>query len=201
LAYVENSQGTFWLPGGMGGNFYSKGVYMYNGANWDSSVDEIAKQLEENTNDIMSLQTALTNHVNDLANPHDTTIANLDDTTITNPLNGEIIKYSGGAWINTAASIGVPTFNTINWNVTVDTLPITSTAVDFLTIDFSNFNGNIDLTSQLPVNLDTGAKVTLRKTDTTNGKIIYNDGVILYNFINKNGEYLTLFWNGTKYII
>jgi hypothetical protein len=83
LAYVENSQGTFWLPGGMGGNFYSKGVYMYNGTNWDSSVDEIAKQLEENTNDILSLQTALTNHVNDLANPHDTSDANLDVTDIT----------------------------------------------------------------------------------------------------------------------
>jgi hypothetical protein len=105
LAYVENSQGTFWLPGGMGGNFYSKGVYMYNGANWDSSVDEIAKQLEENTNDILSLQMALTSHVNDLNNPHDTSVSNLDDTTITAPLNGETLIYQGGQWINTTSTI------------------------------------------------------------------------------------------------
>jgi len=185
----------------MGGNFYSKGVYMFNGANWDSSVDEISKQLEDNINDILSLQTALTNHVNDLANPHDTTIANLDDTTITTPINGEVLTYSGGQWLNLSPSVGVPTFNTINWNVTTDVLPITSTVVDFLTIDFSNFNGDIDLTSQLPTNLKTGAKVTLRKIDNTNGKINYNDGVYFYKFVNKQGEYLSLFWDGLKYII
>lgn len=106
LAYVENSQGTPWLPGSFGGTFYSKGVYIYNGANWDSSVDEIAKQLEENTNDILSLQTALTNHVNDLNNPHDTSISNLDDTTITAPINGEILTYQGGAWINSTSTKG-----------------------------------------------------------------------------------------------
>tara|TARA_R110002167_G_scaffold110087_4_gene280340 strand:+ start:5162 stop:5893 length:732 start_codon:yes stop_codon:yes gene_type:complete len=102
LAYVENSQGTFWLPGGMGGNFYSKGVYMFNGANWDSSVDEISKQLEDNTNDILSLQTALTNHVNDLANPHDTTITKLDDTLITFPSDNQALIWDAGTskWIN-----------------------------------------------------------------------------------------------------
>ena len=77
LAYVENSQGFEWFPGSFGGTFYSKGWYMWNGLFWDSSVDEIARQLEENTNDIFSLQTALTNHVNDLINPHDTSDANL----------------------------------------------------------------------------------------------------------------------------
>jgi len=106
LAYVENSQGTAWLPGSFGGNFYSKGVYMFNGTNWDSSVDEIAKQLEDNINDILSLQTALTNHVNDLNNPHDTTIANLDDTTITAPLNGEILTFQSGVWTNSSATKG-----------------------------------------------------------------------------------------------
>lgn len=83
LAYVENSQGTAWLPGTLGGTFYSKGVYMWNGSFWDSSVDEIAAQLEQNINDIMSLQTALTNHVTDLNNPHQTSDANINISDIT----------------------------------------------------------------------------------------------------------------------
>lgn len=107
LAYVENSQGTPWLPGSLLGTFYSKGVYVYNGANWDSSVDEIAKQLEDNINDILSLQTALTNHVNDLNNPHDTSVSNLIDTTITAPINGEILTYSSGQWINSSSTQSV----------------------------------------------------------------------------------------------
>lgn len=47
LAYVENSQGTKWLPGSFGGTFYSKGTYLWNGSIWDSAVDEIAQALED----------------------------------------------------------------------------------------------------------------------------------------------------------
>lgn len=47
LAYVQNSQGTAWLPGNMGGTFYSKGTYLFDGANWVSSVDDIAKELQD----------------------------------------------------------------------------------------------------------------------------------------------------------
>ncbi len=46
LAYVQNSQGTKWLPGGLGGNFYSKGSYLFDGVNWVSSVDEISEELQ-----------------------------------------------------------------------------------------------------------------------------------------------------------
>lgn len=60
LAYVQNSQGTAWLPGGFGGTFYSKGTYLFDGANWVSSVDEIANELQEildnmNTQDFESV--------------------------------------------------------------------------------------------------------------------------------------------------
>lgn len=100
LAYVKNSQGTWWLPGGMGGNFYSKGTYCWNGSFWESSVDEIAKQLEDHTNDILSLQTTLLNHVTDLNNPHQTTIVNLTDTNITSPSTGDVITFDGADWVN-----------------------------------------------------------------------------------------------------
>lgn len=47
LAYVENSQGTAWLPGSWGGTFYSEGTYLWNGSVWDSAVDEIAKAIQD----------------------------------------------------------------------------------------------------------------------------------------------------------
>lgn len=60
LAYVQNSQGTKWLPGGLGGNFYSKGSYLFDGVNWVSSVDEISEELQNilddmNTQDLASV--------------------------------------------------------------------------------------------------------------------------------------------------
>jgi hypothetical protein len=96
LAYVSNSQGTWWLPGTMGGTFYSKGDYQWNGTFWDSSVDEIAAQLEEDRNDIQSLQTNLFNHVTDLANPHDTKISNLIDVDLTGPNDEDVLVYNLG---------------------------------------------------------------------------------------------------------
>jgi hypothetical protein len=68
LAYVIASQGTSWLPGSYGGNFYSKGTYAWTGTLWDSAVDDIAKAIEDLNNN-------LTSHVNDVANPHAVTKA------------------------------------------------------------------------------------------------------------------------------
>ena len=93
------------------------------------------------------------------------------------------------------------TFNEITFDVTNDVLPITSPSVNYLNIDFENFNGDIDLTNQLPTNLKVGARVILRKIDTNRGRITYNDSVIFYNFVKKKGEYIELIWNGTKFII
>ena len=201
LANVLNSQGFPFLPGPILGTFYSKGGYIWNGTNWSSNVDEIAAQIEQNINDIISLQTTVLNHVTDLNNPHQTTFANLDDTNITSPTNGDVATYIGGEWVNQPPSVTIPTFNFVSWNVTTQTLPVTSTVVDFLNVDFFNFNGDVILTGQLPTNLKTGARVILRKKDSTNGKIIFDDGVVLYKFVNKPGEYISLVWNGSSYII
>jgi len=47
LAYVAESQGTEWLPGSWGGDFYSKGTYYWTGSVWDSNVDDIANALND----------------------------------------------------------------------------------------------------------------------------------------------------------
>lgn len=60
LAYVQNSQGTAWLPGSMLGTFYSKGTYLFDGVNWVSGLDEVSAELQSlidnaNTQDLESV--------------------------------------------------------------------------------------------------------------------------------------------------
>jgi len=60
LAYVQNSQGTPWLPGGIGGTFYSKGTYLFDGVNWVDGLGEVAEELDDilntmNTQDLASV--------------------------------------------------------------------------------------------------------------------------------------------------
>lgn len=93
----------------MGGTFYSKGDYQWNGTFWDSAVDEIAAQLEEDRNDIQSLQTTVFNHVTDLNNPHETEFGNLEDVQFTGLANGDIPVYNSGLgkWENKPQTSGV----------------------------------------------------------------------------------------------
>ena len=59
LAYVYNSQGTAWLPGSLGGTFYPKGFYVWDGLIWVSDRNAIANQLQQNVEDILDLQTEI----------------------------------------------------------------------------------------------------------------------------------------------
>ena len=57
LAYVINSQGTAWLPSTLGGSYYPKGWYVWNGTNWISDRNSTASELYTIKNDISVLQT------------------------------------------------------------------------------------------------------------------------------------------------
>jgi hypothetical protein len=45
LSYVKNSQGTLWLPGTLGGNFYPEGWYVWSGSAWVSDRNQIANAI------------------------------------------------------------------------------------------------------------------------------------------------------------
>lgn len=72
FAYIKNPQGTAWLPWNMGGTYYPSGVWFYTGTEWINDKSQIANELYLNNIDISNLQTDLTNHINDLTNPHQT---------------------------------------------------------------------------------------------------------------------------------
>ena len=46
LAYVESSEGTSWLPYTLGGTYYPKGWYAWDGAQWITSKSNVAETLE-----------------------------------------------------------------------------------------------------------------------------------------------------------
>lgn len=50
LAYVENSQGTSWLPANLGGTYYPSGWYVWDGVNWVSDRNAVVAELVNNTN-------------------------------------------------------------------------------------------------------------------------------------------------------
>lgn len=93
-------------------------------------------------------------------------------------------------------------FEEKTFDVTNQTLPITANNdTTHLNVNFFNFDQDLDLTGNLPINLQSGSKVVLRKTETNQFKLSYNDGIVNYNFVDRNGDYLTLFWTGSKYTI
>lgn len=47
IGYSENSQGTPWLPGNIGGTYYPSGWYVWNDSEWVSDRNAIANQLED----------------------------------------------------------------------------------------------------------------------------------------------------------
>ena len=56
LAYVENSEGTSWLPSTVGGTYYPAGIYVWNGNEWVSDRNAIVNQLEQTILNVDDLQ-------------------------------------------------------------------------------------------------------------------------------------------------
>ena len=96
LAFVDSSEGTQWLPGSVGGSYYSSGWYLWNGTDWVSDKNAIANQFETNINslntkvDIVSGKGLSTN---DLTNSLKTTY---DANTTWRTTNGDnLINHLG----------------------------------------------------------------------------------------------------------
>lgn len=114
LARCFNSQGTAWLPAGMGGNYYPSGAYIWNGSAWVSDRNNIAKQLQDLIDDILGLQLIIADHVTDTDNPHFTDVTNLDDTLIISKQVKDQLYWDGTHWINYTKSYCHMYFASIN---------------------------------------------------------------------------------------
>ena len=130
------------------------------------------------------------------------TLDGLTDTTIVNPANTEILTYSGGKWINSAAPGGTPGGSTtyVQFNDTGSTFggdagftydkasdvvtagSFATTAAGTPTLS-SNTGINISATSgSITATTITGGMVLPRITTTQRGTIATNvDGMVIYN--------------------
>lgn len=64
LSFVEQAQGTSWLPNTLGGTYYPSGWYVWNGSEWIADKNAVAVQLETSVLNISSIE----NRVNNLEN-------------------------------------------------------------------------------------------------------------------------------------
>lgn len=86
---------------------------------------------------INELDTALTSHSSDTANPHMTSVSNLTDTTLTSPSIGNFLYYDGSSWINKDAYID----DLADVNITKSGSPLVATPAtgDLLRYDGTNW--------------------------------------------------------------
>lgn len=103
LAYVENSEGTAWLPGTVGGSYYPKGWYVWNGTDWVSDRNAIAAQFEQNiftlnnkANVADLADVSFSNNYEDLDNKPITGISGDSGNAATVGTDGQIFVNSGG---------------------------------------------------------------------------------------------------------
>ena len=56
LAYIVNSEGTQWLPGTIGGNYYPNGIYIYTSSSWTSDRNAVSYELHLDDERLDSLE-------------------------------------------------------------------------------------------------------------------------------------------------
>lgn len=89
IAYVENSEGTAWLPSTLGGTYYPAGFYLWNGSDWVSDRNAIAKQLADNIIDISNNSNEIDQEILDRESGDQGTVTIHSD--VSNAGSGQII--------------------------------------------------------------------------------------------------------------
>lgn len=95
-------------------------------------------------------------------------------------------------------------FNELILDITDSVLPASfSTVPTHVAINLSNLTTDLDVTSYAPTGLPQGAQIRITKTDQSTGKILFTDPVsnVSYEYMNRMGDVLTLYWNGSNFRI
>lgn len=106
--------------------------------------------------------------------------------TVINNISGGTGGTGGGATCITQdftvdQANGLPLSATLTSGITTDTL----------WIDVDNMTSDFTISAWIPTDLSDCAIVRVRKIDTSTNRIIWNDGVHNYRFVNRKGEFLT----------
>jgi hypothetical protein len=89
FVFVENAQGTWWIPGPVLGTYYPAGLYYCNGTDWKTAdVPYQATQVE------VDAGTVTDKFVSPETFNNSTQLASKLTATVTSPLGGDVITYN-----------------------------------------------------------------------------------------------------------
>jgi len=173
LAYVFASQGTQWLPGTIGGNYYPQGIYVYDGSSWTSDRNNIALQLELD---------------NDRLDAIEDSALKVDFFQVRDNNSGALIPtvYSdipSSVWDTPIAGSG------FTWNGTEITVNEDSDIIEFSTSIQGKTTGSNRVELGVRLMQDTGSGYTVLTTVTTyamRNVAVDEAGVVMPSFIVSN---------------
>ena len=189
VAYVSNSQGTQWLPGTVGGNYYANGIYLYTGGSWTSDRNAISYELHLDDERLDALEASLIDlDLNDL-----TDVSTGLPVAPTNADDGKVLFYDHNVnnWItDDAVTHGTSVINgkKSSAGTIAKGLPVYLVGFDndLHTVELANATSSatmpvIGFTSEALDN-------TNSKHITTFGKVTGIDTTSAVSILNPNGE-------------
>lgn len=184
FAYIREAQGTQWLPGSLGGTYYSAGLYMWDGTSWKKDDTQL---LEAVNTLVTNLHTHTNKTVLDLISQNDYNLVTSlsssgliygGEVTI-NSLDNTKFDISSGFGVIVDNSVNPPTKNFINWSSkTAQITPFLSSATNtFLAVDI---NGDIVKTDVFQDLHDTPNIIVIGWIEHKSGTIIEKVGTEPY---------------------
>ena len=185
VAYVSNSQGTQWLPGTVGGNYYANGIYLYTSGSWTSDRNAISYELhlDDERLDALEASSSPLTIKGDLYT-YDTASARLPIGTDGQSLVADSTQTTGLKWKNLPGqSTGSGTKVLVQGQMNT-TQSFTSTAERIDYVDSTlDVNGEWDNTTHRFTVAASGAGVY----SFTNQLFVNNSGGWIQIFCKKNG--------------
>lgn len=196
FAEVTNPQGTPYLPGSLGGNYYASGLYYWNGTVWKHDNDEILKVLS----DLITADTNLQTEIDEVKlstgwwNITDTTFIESSPQTISSgvrtklQINSDSVINGFGANNQPSADIWDDVNNKITPLINGDSYIFRLSLTANPTLNNRNFTVDLDIggtqniiferTTRLARGANTNTKVSMTNSIFTLGTFIANGGEI-----------------------
>jgi len=162
VAYIKSSEGSAWLPNTLGGTYYPKGLYLYNGTSWVSDRNAISYELYLDDNRLDSLEGRL--ELTD-GNKGDITVSNLGATFEINAPEVTQSEAENGTSTDVKKWTPQRVLQAISFNSSKNYRVVSNSSLANLIIDSSETDqSNILSQSQsLTIDAPTGAPVEGRK--------------------------------------
>ena len=162
VAYIKSSEGSAWLPNTLGGTYYPKGLYLYNGTSWVSDRNAISYELYLDDNRLDSLESRL--ELTD-GNKGDITVSNLGATFEINAPEVTQSEAENGTSTDVKKWTPQRVLQAISFNSSKNYRVVSNSSLANLIIDSSETDQSVILSQSQSLTIDapTGTPVDGRK--------------------------------------